>query len=296
LDARNSKPDGCKAVPAVMWGHQTMTWTRSGYVQPRKSGSTSVAPRRRSSKSSTTKPNHKPNHNPKPFSIPFRPKAIHLLVRKAYLKPPPKLPPLHSRSTFITTPTHKTTPSPKCSSLNLDSKADDAYELFADALERALNSNEQTVGVNYVPEGPMDDLDGDDYATPWADHPFYDDVASDDAIVEVPWEEHPYYDTPDEEEDNHGPDASYEGDVNSSPQDTPDHRDEDQETDPPDEDASDDAIEEVTWEEHPYYDAPNEVEDNLESDASDVSIAWQDHSSYTTEEEDELAWEDSPFY
>ena len=52
----------------------------------------------------------------------------------------------------------------------------DAYELFLDALERALNSNEQTVGVNYVPEGPMDDLDGDDYATPWADHPFYDDA------------------------------------------------------------------------------------------------------------------------
>ena len=151
LDERNSKPDGCKAVPAVMWGHQTMTWTRPGYVQPRISGSTSVAPRRRSSKSSTTKP----NHNPKPFSIPFRPKALHLLVRKAYLKPPPKLPPLHSRSTFITTPTHKTTPSPKCSSLDLDSKANDAYELFADALERALNSNEH--GVSQVHEGPMDD-------------------------------------------------------------------------------------------------------------------------------------------
>ena len=120
-------------------------------------------------------------------------------------------------------------------------------ELFADALERAVNSKQAD-----HPYYDGSDQGDDDHVTPWVDHPYYDvpgiseavqcdddldppsheespDDAVSDTLGEPAWEEHPYYDTPDEREDNHGSDAS-------------DDRDEDQEADPPDDVASDDVV------------------------------------------------------
>jgi len=281
-------------VSKNLWGHKSRTWPRS----------------------SKWKPHPKPStRSPKPFSIPFCPKPIHLLARKAYLKPPPKLPPLSSYST-------RTPELPmQCSSVECNKTVDDmqSRELFADALERAVNSGhadhpyydhdavDQGVDDLVTPwaDHPYyddltytDDKGDEDLATPWADHPYYDhddleisgagqgdelDVpGNDDSLDDVPemqeepaWEDHPFYDHLDEGEDTNESDA----------------HDEDQEADCPDA-TSDDATEEVPWEEHPYYD---EGETNHESTASDESIAWSDHSSYNTEE-DEVAWEDSPFY
>jgi len=52
----------------------------------------------------------------------------------------------------------------------------------------------------------------------------------------------------------------------------------------------------VPWEDHPYYDTPAEEEEcGTESDDSVVNVACQAHSSYD-EEEDEVPWEDSPYY
>ena len=66
-------------VSKEFWGHRSRTWPRSN---KRKS------PLKSSQKTSS----------PKPFTIPFCPKPLHLLARKAYLKPPPKLPPLPTHS------------------------------------------------------------------------------------------------------------------------------------------------------------------------------------------------------
>jgi hypothetical protein len=229
------------------------------------------------------------------------------MVRKAYLKPPPKLPPAHSHTY------QPTARLPKCDALQCDDNINIVLrERFADALERAVNSNEQTAS----------DVPGDS----WADHPYYDDpeheedqqatAVPDDACEGEAWEDHPYYDSPDHEEDQQDAavpidackeeaweDHPYYDDLGTSESDQGDyaeldnlgHGEDQDESHLPDE-APDDA-EEVAWEEHPYYDAPEEENSHAESDVPEEDASLQDHSSYTsTEEEDEVAWEDSPYY
>ena len=234
------------------------------------------------------------------------------MVRKAYLKPPPKLPPAHSHTY------QPTARLPKCDALQIDDNINMVLrERFADALERAINSNVQTAS----------DVPGDS----WADHPYYDDpeheedqqatAVPDDACEGEAWEDHPYYDGPDHEEDQQDAavpndackeeaweDHPYYDDLGTPDSDRDDdemdnlgHGEDQDESHLPDEAAPDDAAlddaEEVAWEEHPYYDAPEEENSHAESDVPEEDASLQDHSSYTTtEEEDEVAWEDSPYY
>jgi len=259
-------------VTKEFWGHTSKRWPKS------------------SKKKSPSKAAQKASRSPKPFSIPFCPKPLHLLARKAYLKPPPKLPPL---ATFSNAPPATNSRLPlKCSSLECENNPSDvqAMKLFADAVERAINTEE-----NAHPYYDGLDQGNDVQGTPWADHPFYDDQGvsgtdQDDDVHGSPWANHPYYDDLEiseavqDDEDSLGHEESPDDASDASNED----KAEDQGPDSQDDDASDDdATEEVPWEEHPYYDTPDE------GDASDGSIAWQD---YSTEEEDEVAFEDSPFY
>jgi len=254
-------------VPKVLWGHHSRTWPRSSRRKP---------PSRSSQK--TSKPTS--SQKSRGFSIPFCPKPLHLLARKAYLKPPPKLPPLSTPFTSNADQATTSTLPIKCSSLECDENANGgwAMELFADALERAINSEEAA-----HPYYDGLDQDDDDPVTPWADHPYYDDlgvsVADQDDDHVSPWADHPFYDDLEISE-------AVQGDEEL---DSPGH-----EESPGDGVASDDdATEEVAWEEHPYYNTPDEGETNTESAASDAGDAWQD---YSTEKEDEVPWEDSPYY
>ena len=72
-----------------LWGHKSITWPRSQNKNAQQKSSQKSS-RRSSWKSSQP--------SSKSFSIPFCPKPLHLMVRKAYLKPPPKLPPAHSHT------------------------------------------------------------------------------------------------------------------------------------------------------------------------------------------------------
>ena len=92
-------------VPKELWGYKSRTWPRSN---KRKSPSTS---------------SQKPSRTPKPFSIPFCPKPLYLLARKAYLRLPPKLPPLATHFTYNAPPTTSSTLPLKCSSLECDDNA-----------------------------------------------------------------------------------------------------------------------------------------------------------------------------
>ena len=145
--------------------------------------------------------------------------------------------------------------------------------MFADALERAINSNEQT--ASDVPD------------LPWEEHPVYDhddvqqvsdptDVAApDDTHEEVAWEDHPYYDDLGSPETDRGEDDELDRSQNSSKH-TVDQQESDDEVVPED-------AQEVAWEDHPHYDTPAEEEDQLTD--SDVP-----------EDEEDVAWEDSPYY
>ena len=85
------------------------------------------------------------------------------------------------------------------------------------------------------------------------------------------FEDHPCYDTPDEGEDHHAESVSHDED-----------------------DAPDNTNQALELEDHPYYDTPDDGEDHhAESDAQEED---EDQSSFTTDEEEDLAWEDSPFY
>jgi len=278
-------------VPKNLWGHRSRAWP---------------GPR----KVPTYYPSQRPStRSPKPFSIPFCPKPIHLLARKAYLRPPPKLPPLSSQSITSGTPTKPL----KCSSVQCDQTADDVQsrEAFADALERAVNS-----GHADHPYYDHDEFDQDAEVpvTPWADHPYYDDLISGedhDAGEGEAWQDHPYYDDPgldEDQQDDAVPDETceelawedhpYYDDLGATETeedaadelDSLDHEEDQDESHLPDEAAPDDA-EGDAWEDHPYYDTPEE-HTPAESDVPE-----EDHSTYTTsEEEEELAWEDSPYY
>jgi len=279
-------------VSKNLWGHKSRTWPRTNKWKQQ------------------YKPSQKQStRSPKPFSIPFCPKPIHLLARKAYLRPPPKLPPLSSQSITSGTPTKPL----KCSSVQCDQTADDVQsrEAFADALERAVNS-----GHADHPYYDHDEFDQDAEVpvTPWADHPYYDDLISGedhDAGEGEAWQDHPYYDDPgldEDQQDDAVPDETceelawedhpYYDDLGATETeedaadelDSLDHEEDQDESHLPDEAAPDDA-EGDAWEDHPYYDTPEE-HTPAESDVPE-----EDHSTYTTsEEEEELAWEDSPYY
>jgi len=279
-------------VPKGLWGHKSRTWPRFQNKNAVQSSS------QKSSRGSAWK-SSKPSSNSKPFSIPFCPKPLHLMVRKAYLKPPPKLPPVHSHTC------QPTARLPKCGSLQCDDSINIEFrEMFADALERAVNSNEADHPYYDHPEQESnqqitavpDAYEGE----AWEDHPFYDDLdheedqqdddvrLADDAYEGVAWEDHPYYDDSFGSETGQGDDADL---------DTLDHEEDLGESHIHDEAAPDTSEEEVAWEDHPYYDTPDVEDSPAESDVSEDDASLQDHSSYTTtEEEDELAWEDSPYY
>ena len=243
-------------VSKEFWGHKSRSWPKpSKSFQPRSSQKSSNS---RSSQLSS-----------KPFSIPFRPKPLHLMVRKAYLKPPSKLSP-HFPSP------QPTARLPECGALQCDDSLNIVVrEMFANALERAINSNEQTAS----------DVPG----LSWEEHPFYDNLDHDEAeqvsdppddapddTHEVAWEDHPYYDDLGSSETDRG-----EDDELDRPQNTSTHDVDQQESD--DEVVPEDAQEEVAWEDHPHYDTPAEEEDQLTE--SDVP-----------EDEEDVAWEDSPYY
>jgi len=212
------------------------------------------------------------------------------MVRKAYLKPPPKLPPVSSTTVPCAPPV-------KCGSLDCDTNNNNLVrELFANALERAINSTEHTAcdepddtwaAHPYYDDledhGQLQDTAGDELELPWEAHPYYDphaesdtpynEDASSEAHEEIAWEEHPYYDTP------------AEGDTQQTESDNPENND-----------APNEVHEEIPWEDHPYYDTPEE-ELQTESDVPANNVTGEDHSSYDAlEEDDELAWKDSPYY
>ena len=179
--------------------------------------------------------------------------------RKAYLKSPPKLPPAHSHTN------QPTARLPVCGSVSCDDNLNVVVrEMFADALERAVNSNEQT--ASDVPEDS------------WADHPYYDDPDESQQDVSVPdngcegeaWEDHPYYDdlgSPVTDQGNDELDILTQEEGQG-------------EAHLPDEAAPDDSEEEVAWEEHPYYDTPVEEDCQAESDVPEEDVAWEDSPYY----------------
>jgi hypothetical protein len=61
--------------------------------------------------------------------------------------------------------------------------------------------------------------------------------------------------------------------------DSPAH-DEDQGSDLPEEAATDDQQDEVAWEDHPFYDTPEEEASQAESDDSEEDVAWEDSPYY----------------
>ena len=330
----NSTPEKqSRTIPAEMWGHQTRRWSK-GQPTLRSVPAPPVL----------TFPSNKSWHKfskqntSKSYSIPFRPKPLHLMVRKAYLKPPPKLPPsAKSRVAHSFQPTVRLT---KCGATVMQGVDDQvnikAREMFADALERAINS-EQTAS-DMVDES-------------WAKHPYYDDLdtmtdrdvaerneyeekpaldgetAETVSDVEESWAEHPYYDNLDTETDR---------DV--------DERNEYEEKPGLDGETAETVSDvEESWAEHPYYDDldisvtvhdvdamqesngnfPSEEEDETvrdeemqESDAHhDEEVPadelWEDHPHHDPDElaesdhddtacqdsdEEEVAWEDSPYY
>ena len=241
-------------VPKELWGHRSRTWSR----RSRKNNQPPTSSQRSSQKSS------------KPFSIPFCPKPLHLMVRKAYLKSPPKLPPAHS---YTDQPTARL---PQCGSLTCDDNINTVLrEMFADALERAVNSNEE----------PASDVPGDS----WANHPYYDDAdpEEDQQDAAVPdetcegeaWEDHPYYDDLGSPETDHG-DEELDTPALEEDQQGSQLPDEAPSDDQQDEAASDDQQNEVAWEDHPYYDTPEEEVSHAESDDSEEDVAWEDSPYY----------------
>jgi len=236
-------------VPDHLWGHSTRTWTRSSQRRPSPSSPSSIPTF--PSNSHWSRPFKSKRSMSKSFSIPFHPKPLHLMVRKAYLKPPPRLPPLAQfQAAHPIQPTARQT---GCAGMQCAEPVTvDARELFADALERAVISE----------YGAVDDAS-------WAEHPYYDDLDSHETACDaeslyrddldsletvnndemnehdkddgelpddVPWEHHPYYDTPAEEVE-----CSTESD--DSVEDVACHADS----------SYVEEEDEVPWEDSPYY-------------------------------------------
>ena len=72
---------GHHSVPMEMWGHSTRAWSKK---KAKTFHSNSKSSKQKSSRSP---PQPKQTRS---YSLPFRPKPLHLLVRKAYLKPVPQ--------------------------------------------------------------------------------------------------------------------------------------------------------------------------------------------------------------
>ena len=194
------------------------------------------------------------------------------MVRKAYLKPPPRLPP---PAQFH--PTQPTARQTGCAGMQCAEPVTiEARELFADALERAVFSE----------YGAVDDDN-------WAGHPYYEDLDSPETVCDD-------LDSPETVRDDlDGAETAcdaenlyHDGDLDSP--ETVDIG----EMNEYDENVSDHAElpDDVPWEDHPFYDTPTEEEEcGTESDDSVEDVACQANSSYV-EEEDEVPWEDSPYY
>ena len=288
----NSTPkEQSRKIPAEMWGHKTRRWVKGQPTLRSVPAPPLPFPSIKSwRKSSKTNPY-------KSYSIPFRPKPLHLLVKKAYLKPPPRLPPpAHSKPIQTIAPTARL---PECASAGCEDLNIVVRELFADALERAINSTEQpTVYVEeswanhpYYEEEDKPALEGEtvetvyDLEESWADHPYYDDLDASVTVREVDEIQESDDNAHDEGEDDTVHDEIQESEDNAH-----------QEEDEPDNEL---------WEDHPYYDIPDELEDcEAESDDdaacqdSDDDAACQDcdDAACQDSEEEEVAWEDSPYY
>jgi len=289
-------------VKRKFWGHSTLYWTAQ-------------ASGRQFSPDAQANPkiNKKKNQSkPKPYSIPFQPKPINLFVKKLFGKPPPKLPPAYATRSTTSAPTVVSQPV-GCNSVNFGERPDLndadsnilARELFADALERAIASNNnvhynEDWNNNEVYEEPLggkdEDFNHDPYnpAEPFANLEEAIDGSEQDACVtDTEWASHPYYDTPDDEHDEDHLDyhdgladdankwindeddeasASEKHDDLGSPE--TNHGDE--EVNSP---VHDDQEDEVAWEDHPYYDTSEEASDT-EPDASEEDVAWEDSPYY----------------
>ena len=254
-----------QTVPVSHWGHKTITWTRPGHRRPSPSGPSSTST---FASNSPWQKSFNPKQNfSKPFSIPFRPKPLHLMVRKAYLKPPPKLPPpVHFQVAQVNQPTARLSATMQCAD---DQVNIEAREMFADALERAVNSEHNIRDQNDVS---------------WAEHPHYDDLDSPEPIREAL---HPYCD----DLEGHDPVRDAEDPYHDEIETVCDVEG----MSKYDEDNSDDAeLSNVPWEDHPFYDTPEE-ESQAEHDDPADDAACNDNSS-EEDVEDQVAWEDSPFY
>jgi len=202
------------------------------------------------------------------------------MVRKAYLKPPPRLPPPAQFQAIQ--PTARQT---GCAGMQCAAQVTiEARELFADALERAVSSEYGAAANEH-----------------WADHPFYEDLGSPEPGNDA---EHLYYDDLDGPETVHddveemhksrnSPHHAEEsvGDEMPECEDNPHH--EEGSVCDGDEMHEKEESDDVPWEDHPYYDTPDEEEEfPAESDDIDA-VACQDNSSCS---EEEVEWEDSPYY
>jgi len=199
-----------------------------------------------------------------------------------------------------------------CSSVNCDERPDlndadiniMARELFADALERAIASNnnvhydedwnnnevyEEALGGKEFAE-EHEDFNHDTYnpAEPFANIEEARDGSEEDACVtDTEWASHPYYDTPNDEHDEDHLDY-HDGladDANEL------IIDEDDEASAIDEHDATLANEDVTS----ARDEDDDQQTEASSDDQEDEVAWEDHPYYDTSEED-VAWEDSPYY
>ena len=313
---------GHHSVPKALWGHHTRTKNKAKH--PHSNSYHSKPPFYHPKPNFYhPKPNfyhHKPtlyHSQPRPkqtrsYSIPFRPKPLHLLVRKAYLKsvPQPSSKPVGMKETSLV---------PLVGSLQCDDGDIVFRKLFADALERAVTTAET--------DHPYYDVDPPDaVADAWASTPFYDSEEQ-----EVPRADNPYYDvddfslSPDVTEDieAHGDHANDEdcNDDHANDEDCNDHpyyedfdveaAVEDDDNAPTakeetlldlDEETDGDDMQEVSWTEHPYYevncespDAPYENLSALDTEEEDItgSSSLMNEDLY---EDEEIPWEDHPYY
>ena len=147
--------------------------------------------------------------------------------------------------------------------------------MFADALERAVNSNIEQHSVYDAPDDAwVEDMADDDEAPDasrdiWADHPYYDDVED-------------YDEAPDDSLD-----ATYATGLDDASQD-PDLADREASNVAPDDDQA------VEWEAHPYYD--QDVDDQTDyEDLSEDDPDVEDQTDYGDLSED-VAFENHPYY
>ena len=269
----NPKKQAQTQVKRKLWGHSTIAWRAPGHqiCQDTPSG---------------PKVFHKlKKSKPKPFVINFQPKPIKSFTNKFHVKPPPRLPPIYPSINMSTMAVPVA-----CNNVIVDNvfaaPIEAAYdtsilrEIFADALERAIASND----IDHCQEDCNNNELGVDIHNDNADH---EEEQHSDVEEDVAWEDHPYYDDlgspetdlgdeeldiPVCEEDDQQHEATT--DVQED-EDTPAHEEDDQQ----EEAFTDDQEDEVVWEDHPYYDTPEEDSD-AELEVSEEDVAWEDSPYY----------------